>query len=69
MPDPHKYIKCCTGGQNAVNTCQSIEHLVWLSVHEAATKKASNFDVKSSFLNAGLFLNLYIYNVLMVTSC
>ena len=54
MSEPHKYIKSCTVGQNAVSSYQSIEHLVWLSLHGATTKKASNFDVKSGFFYAGL---------------
>ena len=39
MPEPYKYIKCCTVGQNAINTHQSIEQLVWLSLHEARNKR------------------------------
>ena len=63
MPEPHEYIIRCTVEQNGINTYQSMEHLVWLSLHEATTKNASNFDVKSGFFNAGLYCIFVIFTM------
>ena len=33
MPEPYKYMKGCTTQLKVITTGQSIDHLVWMSLH------------------------------------
>ena len=68
MPEPCEYINDVRQNKMLSKCYQSIEHLVWLSLYEATTKKASNLDVKSFFftLDFIVFMNL---SCTIVTNC